>query len=154
MTTSVIETAVEALMHAIQAKCNEATFEKQAIGGYDACLSVKLPTSWTPSHVSEFQDWARSQAYDILMSSNIDIHVEAWNLTRNQQELVKWIFVHYPDVQEEHLPASEIIYNRDAAREWYNNHDERIDERLIQASKNATLDHQYIERKYGLRYGT
>jgi hypothetical protein len=156
MTESTIENAVKNLSGSIVAKCANAVVEvqEQAVRGYDAYIVVELPSEWTPSHVSEFQDWARSQAYEILMDNDIDIRVEAHNLTRNQQELVKWIFAHYPDVQEEELPAGKIRYNRDAAREWYNDHDGSIEERLIQASKSATRDRQYIEHKYGLRYGT
>lgn len=156
MKNSTISQAIDTLSHIIKARCDEAVIEPQdqVVAGYDAYVLVKVPTNWLPSRVSEFQEWVWSQAYDIMMNDDIDIRIEVWNLTRNQQELVKWIFVHYPDVQEEHLPSSKIIYNRDAAREWYNDHDGRVDERMIQASKSATSDRHYIEHKYGLQYGT
>lgn len=156
MTKRTVDNAIATLSDAVRAKCREAVIEpqEQTVRGYDAYLVIKLPSEWTPSHLFEFEDWARSQAYEILMDDDIDVRVEAYNLTRNQQELVKWIYMHYPDVQEEDLPESGVRYNRDAAREWYNDHDGRVEERLIQASKSATRDRQYIEHKYGLRYGT
>lgn len=156
MKKATIDAAVEAISAAIRQKCPEAAVGKEqyAMHGYDATVSIKLPSDWPGGRVLEFEEWARTQAYEMLMGQDVDIFVDAYSLTRNQQELVKWIFLNFPDIQQEHLPASNIEYNRDVARELYRDHEEAFDERFIQASAGAKKDRAYIEKKYRLNYGT
>jgi len=148
--------AIEAFRLAISERTSEAKLEeiRDDMEGYDGYVLIRLPSDWTPGRVREFEDWAREQAYNILMDLDVDLRVEAYNLTRNQQELVKWIYVHYPDVQEEDLPNSKVVYDRDAARDLFQLHGERIEERLIAMSGKTQRDQDMIKRKYQLRYGT
>ncbi len=143
--------AITLLTKFIFDKCPEAEIEN-AINfpeGYDAELIVKLPKSWAVSKVTEFEDCARQQAYDLLVSNNIDIRVVAYNLTRNQQELVKWLYKDYPEISVETLPASLIEYDRNTAHELFEEHYHRINEGLINASAITRKDKTYIMKKYG-----
>ncbi len=109
-------------------------------GDYDARIVVRLPSDWRLSQLLAFEDWVHVLTHALLVDDDIDILVEAFTLTRNQQELVKWIYQNMPEISTETLPASGIVYDRAAAQDIYDDQLGRVDERLIDMSKRTHED--------------
>ncbi len=146
-----LEQAIDNIEASIRAKCPSAEIERSENDRYDASLVVRLPKDWSVNQVYEFEEWAEKLTYDYLMDQDLDIGIEVYNLTRNEQELVKWICMRYPDVSVETLPSSGIPYRRASAMELFEEHQKRVNEQMIEISERTRKDRDFITRKYGAR---
>jgi hypothetical protein len=153
----ILQKSVERLKSQILEACPDAEIEESAettANHHDFRLTVRLPSDWSANTVDDFQDWARKLTYDILMDSNIDIEVNVFNLTWDQQELLKWIYLNFPEITTETLVASGIGYDRALAGELYEFQDKRTTEQVINLSDTARKDRDYILEKYGKKERT
>ena len=144
-----LDKAIEQLITTVKARYPEAEVEpiQRKTARYDAEVVFRLPSDWLLKQVMEFKGWVEDLTYQLFMEQKANILVEAYNLTRNQQELVKWIRREFPDLDEEDLPASKIKYRREAAEELLDEHYGRVDERLIEMSPRTREDWETLRRK-------
>ena len=139
---SKLDRAIESLVRAIAEKYPMALVESIDIGyhHYDARVVVRLPSDWRLTQLFVFQDWASDLTHDLLIDEGVDILVDAFTLTRNQQELVKWIYQNMPEISTETLPASGIMYDKAAAQDIYEDQLGRVNEKMIDLSKTTHED--------------
>lgn len=144
-----LDRAIEQLVSQVKAKYPEAEVESvdKGTARYDAEVVFRLPSDWLLKQLMQFKDWVEDLTYELFMEQKANILVEAYNLTRNQQELVKWIRREFPDLDEEDLPASKIRYRKEAADELLDEHYGKVDERFIELSPPTREDWERLRKK-------